>query len=178
MWYFADVPIKYESPYHAESIANFPSQSPQSPTLKRGRSEEDMGDSGLKRQRIDSLSSNAPLATPSKALANEEFARLLAQATASTTQQIEQSANIGQKRQPETNVSVNQNEPDRSERLGSGFANDPYLYMRILSLPILESLVISCSWNDLNSGANTLKVYTDPVDIGTRPLFRDDQDHH
>jgi hypothetical protein len=36
---------------------------------------------------------------------------------------------------------VTQSEHDRHEGRSNGFTSDPHLYMRILSLPILESLV-------------------------------------
>ena len=130
-WYRSDVPIKYESPYASESLSNF---SPQSPTLKRRRSEEP-DDIGEKRQRIESSSDT---------LANDHLAAIIAQATASVRQQLGQSTTGGlisheQDEQPVSSVS--RTIQNGSAGHGNGFTSDPHLYMRILSLPILESLV-------------------------------------
>ena len=119
---YADLNLKYESPYNA-SLNGSPLQSP---ALKRTRSEEDLHEDPSKRQRIE-----PPAA---RNLPNEEFARLLAQATANTNEQIERD-------RPEPEYFGRQNAPDEGAKFQSGLANDPYLYMRILSLPILESLV-------------------------------------
>lgn len=121
-----DSNVKYESPYHAASAPT--SMSPQSQTLKRTRSDEDLQEDVSKRQRVEPpVGRNLP---------NDEFARLLAQATANTHEQIERG-------RPETDYCDGQSVPKEGAKFQNGFADDPYLYMRILSLPILESLVIN-----------------------------------
>jgi hypothetical protein len=77
-------------------------------------------------------------------LANDHLAALIAQATASVTQQLEQTPNGGQsshERDEQPRLSLSQNTQSGIAGHGSGFTSDPHLYMRILSLPILESLV-------------------------------------
>lgn len=100
--------------------------SPQSQTLKRTRSDEDLLEDAPKRQRVEPPAG--------RSLPNDEFARLLAQATANTNEQIERD-------RPETDHFPSTSVPNEGAKFQTGFANDPYLYMRILSLPILESLV-------------------------------------
>ena len=145
----ADVPIKYESPYSTDPI---PDNSPQSSPLKRQRSSEILEDTAEKRQRIDCTAPMTPLA---------DFAAILAQATASVTEHYAASSSVGLVSQSlETSIqqysasantapvqgnalgSVNQDNSDgHVAGTSSDFSSDPHLYMRILSLPILESLV-------------------------------------
>jgi hypothetical protein len=72
---------------------------------------------------------------------NDDFAALLAQATADTTKQLEQTPHFEQAAQAEPDMGIRLLEAPRSEGHRSGFMVDPHLYIRILSLPILESLV-------------------------------------
>lgn len=80
-----------------------------------------------KRQRIEGTPNG------SRILENDDFMRILAQATASTNLQIEQSR---------PSVSPLQIQAGRvTDGIAFHTTRDPYLYMRVLSLPILESLV-------------------------------------
>jgi len=104
-------------------------------SLKRRRSEQDMGE---KRQRIDTGSSTA-------GEISNDFAAMLAQATNTVMQQHAPAdatnnglrLRVEQAPTPESMVA----HQDRVDNRSNGFNSDPHLYMRILSLPILESLV-------------------------------------
>jgi hypothetical protein len=141
-WYraFIDVHIKHESPYSSETVASQAPISPQSPSLKRRRSDQSQ-DLGEKRQRVESGSSatGAPQGSIS-----DGFAAMLAQATGAVMQQHAPYGNglhAGQEQSEEQSPLVSQNEQNGHEGHSSRFTSDPHLYMRILSLPILESLV-------------------------------------
>lgn len=127
-----EVPIKYESPYGAEPTADNQLESP----LKRRLSTEFHEDPGEKRQRIETAKDDLDLAA------------LIAQATASATQQfqVESTAQHESENQQYHNAPVdivaNNNVQQQENNINAGtFSSDPHLYMRILSLPILESLV-------------------------------------
>jgi hypothetical protein len=136
------VTTKYESPY-----ANDPPQfdAPPSP-LKRRASQDVFMEGDEKRQRIEI----------EEQLGNDDLARIIAQATATATQSIADSTNmdlfnpsIEQMAQDFANQaaeSFNEQPPEPPveqpvTEMSPGFSSDPHLYMRILSLPILESLV-------------------------------------
>lgn len=112
-----------------------------------------------KRQKIE-VASQMPVQAPPAALSiDADFAAMLAKAAEATDRAIAAQyakSTAAQRHQPEPQINPYQQEikpmqsngyqPDilpqqSSMDLGSKFANDPYLYMRILSLPILESLV-------------------------------------
>lgn len=141
-WYrtFTDVPIKHESPYISETVVSQALISPQSPSLKRRRSDQSQ-DLGEKRQRIDSGSSATG---PPQAPLSDGFAAMLAQATGAVMQQHASNGNglqVSQEQSGESCPLVSQNEQNGHKGRSSRFTSDPHLYMRILSLPILESLV-------------------------------------
>ena len=129
---FPDVPIKYESPYPADPILQ---SSPQSPPLKRRLSEEP-DEMGEKRQRVDSGPAN--LATP-----DDDMAAILAQATAAAAQGIEDAAEQAEEEEAEDEPGLFMDQDETKEEQPALFLSDPHLSMRILSLPVLESLVRS-----------------------------------
>ncbi|KAF4633020.1 hypothetical protein G7Y89_g5099 [Cudoniella acicularis] len=145
-----NAPIKYESPYYAEQAQMFTPQ-PQTPSHKRQRSGSDSQDAAEKRQRVEPPSSDA-----------DDFAAILARTTASVTQQLGQSANIQTQHAspPQQSHFQSRNEQMGGAGLTSGFTSDPNLYMRILSLPILESLILSTL--ALGPYHETIKIVTDP----------------
>jgi hypothetical protein len=158
---FPDVPIKYESPYPADSM---PQSSPQSPALKRRLSEEP-DEMGEKRQRVDSGPAN--LAMP-----DDDMAAILAQATAAATQGIEEAAEQAQEEaEDEPGLFIDQDET--KEEQPALFLSDPHLSMRILSLPVLESLVRSSIILPISADTDSFQVNTDTLYIGARPLFGD-----
>jgi hypothetical protein len=119
--------IKYESPYGVTS-------------LKRRHS--DMGDetleSDLKRQRVE----EGPLH-----IDDYDLDSMVAQAAASAVQSFETLANCSQANRPEAashdqiaNCKDTGYNAVHSAEFSTRFSSDPHLYMRILSLPILESL--------------------------------------
>lgn len=129
----ADVPIKNEIP-------DYPSfNSPDaSPSLKRRRSDHSQ-DVGEKRQRLDHIAalSNPNMGSPSiadlAAQASEAVMKQYLAANQDCTVQTQLSI------PPESALApINH---DTNVPAGSDFISDPYLYMRIFSLPILESLV-------------------------------------
>jgi protein TBF1 len=141
-WYrtFIDVPIKHESPYNGEAVSSQALVSPESPSLKRRRSDQSQ-DLGEKRQRVDSGSSATASSGP---LLSDGFASLLAQATDAVIQQHAPHGNglhVSPERATPSTALVTQSEHNGHEGRSNGFTSDPHLYMRILSLPILESLV-------------------------------------
>lgn len=86
--------------------------------------------------------SSDPIDEPAKRqrLPDDEFTRLLALATQNTNLQLEQN-------RPGSSTPQSQNAAPVPEtpNVQSSLTSDPYLYMRIFSLPILESLV--CTLN-------------------------------
>lgn len=124
---FSDVAIKYESPYPSDSPPKF---SPQSPVLKRRHSAEP-DEMGEKRQRVDAGPTNA-------GIPDDDMAAILAQATAAATQGIEEAMGQAQE-DDEPSLLLGQDEV--KEEQPALFLSDPHLSMRILSLPVLESLV-------------------------------------
>jgi hypothetical protein len=110
--------------------------SPQGP-LKRRHS--NTGDNAEKRQRIG----------PSSSGITDEMAAIIAQATASATKAFapaSENSSYRQSNPAHTHPSTAYQTPSREQRNGLGthdhyYTSDPHLYMRILSLPILESLV-------------------------------------
>jgi hypothetical protein len=100
-------------------------QSPSSPPLKRRRSEEPDA-LGEKRQRVASISA-----------ADEDMGILFAQAAAVAAQQIED-ATSGTSR---TDLGGDQGVHDDPARPSDDAMGEPYLLARVLSLPMLESLV-------------------------------------
>ncbi|KAH8803279.1 telomere repeat binding factor-domain-containing protein [Xylogone sp. PMI_703] len=146
-------PLKYESPYMTESAADNSLESP----LKRRLSTEFQGEAGEKRQRIETTKDDLDLAA------------LIAQATASATQQfVESTATQENDNQQYHGLSSDlfvDNAPEQKETLAhnSGFSSDPHLYMRILSLPILESLSTQIL-STLAQGPyeDTIRVVTEP----------------
>ncbi|KAH6679516.1 telomere repeat binding factor-domain-containing protein [Halenospora varia] len=148
----SNVPIKYETPYHAEQANMFSNP----PSQKRQRSTSQ--DAAEKRQRIE----------PAPAM-DDDFARILAQATSLVTQQLQQSSDVQIPQPVQTeplqnipNQITNHQEPTNGAYHTSRFMSDPNLYMRILSLPILESLSIQIL-STLAQGPyhETLKIVTD-----------------
>ncbi len=130
---WADVPIKNEVP-------DYPSfDSPAiSPSLKRRRSDHSQ-DIGEKRQRLDHI---AALSNPN--MESPSIADLAAQASEAVMKQY-LAANQDYTVQTEPSIPFEPTLPstihDTNVPAGSDFVSDPYLYMRIFSLPILESLV-------------------------------------
>jgi len=123
-WLFIDVPIKYEEPSDP-----MPQISSQSPTLKR-RYSEDADRMGEKRQRVDSGPSNRGISR------DGDMAVIMAEATAAATQGIEEA--MGNNLEEDE-----QADEDEIQSEQPIFISDPHLSMRILSLPVLESLVRS-----------------------------------
>ena len=105
-------PMKFESTSSAPAISAY---SAQPETLKRPRS-EDIYHSIEKRQRVDPYS--RPLL-----IDDDEIGIIRANASAALIQQFGRTA------------------PGRIDNDQGSFMADPHLYMRVLSLPILESLV-------------------------------------
>lgn len=157
-----EVATKYESPYANGSTPQF--DAPVSP-LKRRASQDNLIEGDEKRQRIETNSIGGG------EVGGEEinFDEIIAQAAASATQAIEnQNQNQNQDQdhssldnifrqhmehqpleQPLEQISQDYSqhtpqaytEPAPVVESTPGFSSDPHLYMRILSLPILESLV-------------------------------------
>jgi protein TBF1 len=139
--------IKYESPYSAEPPQYDPNHSP----LKRRFSEttRHAPASDEKRQRIE-VEQPPPLPLGD----DMDFAAMIAQAAAAASQEAPApgpATSSGYAPQ-EPLPSVEEGFQARQEQefggvresaatISSGFSADPHLYMRILSLPILESLV-------------------------------------
>jgi hypothetical protein len=129
--------IKYESPYSTTS----PVHDTQQTNLKRRVSDvaNDVQEGDEKRQRIEIPEANDEL----------DLASIIAQATATAEKTFADSAlQNGRPANPGANgqgalTSFSQRERSVECSTGStnGFSSDPQLYMRILSLPMLESLV-------------------------------------
>jgi len=135
--FLAEPQIKYESPYSAEPPQYDPNQSP----LKRRYSEtvHNAQESDEKRQRIEVEQSFAD---------DMDFAAMIAQAAATAAREVTAAVPNFSNHDPVHPVEDSfqtHEEPDysaaQSAGISSGFSSDPHLYMRILSLPILESLV-------------------------------------
>ena len=163
--------IKYESPYSSEP----PPYNPDPNALKRRYSETVNNglDSEEKRQRVeDHQSFNDDL----------DFAAMIASAAAAATQEPAPVHHEYQHQQQQTHDAGNnpygapvQNhpphqQPDYNSQLqpqqqapppaNIGFSSDPHLYMRICSLPILESLVSFRSTLSHGSVTNKYIVYS------------------
>jgi protein TBF1 len=133
--------IKYESPYSSAS----PVYDGQSPSLKRRLSDmaTEAKDNDEKRQRIEVPADNDEL----------DLAGIIAQATA-TAEKTFTDATLRDATylKPDSTIHAsitgqadNGIDAQQTPGLTSGFSSDPQLYMRILSLPMLESLVSSTS---------------------------------
>ena len=151
-----EVATKYESPYATEPVPQF--DAPVSP-LKRRASQDERIEGDEKRQRIETTS------IPGAEELN--FDEIIAQAAATATRDIENQTQNQNQNQDQDNSSLDnifqqhiehqpleqiaqdfsqhtpQTYTEQAPVLEStpGFSSDPHLYMRILSLPILESLV-------------------------------------
>lgn len=108
---------------------------PQSPSLKRRRSNESQ-DLGEKRQRTDSSADK-----PAGNLPPEDFDTILARAAGAVMEHYAPSAVGMSSSQDQAGYNVAGLENIEPKGQSNGFISDPHLYMRILSLPILESLV-------------------------------------
>jgi len=131
-----DPQIKQELLYNSIESASPLNMPPESSSHKRRRSDESQV-SGEKRQRVEPASTANGLAGSQ---ISEEFQAALAKAAGATMQQHAPSSNTLEQREGCPATPQEHTEP---EDQGSGFTSDPHLYMRILSLPILESLVSS-----------------------------------
>lgn len=135
-----DTTIKQESPLFGRAGADTALLTPPSPSTKRRWSDESQ-DSGEKRQRIDTGSSES---IPAEEEADAEFRALVERAAAEAILQPNPSGNRLPVRQEEGVRSPSlAAESDDAETAGqlNGFTSDPHFWMRIMSLPILESLV-------------------------------------
>ena len=139
MEFIADIPIKDET--HELPPFNSPDASP----LKRRRSDHSQ-DMGEKRQRLDHIAAmpnnNMHLgSSPSIAdLAAQASEAVMAQYLAANQDYAVQAQAEAQTSTPAQSAQATTND-DMNVPTGSDFISDPYLYMRIFSLPILESLV-------------------------------------
>jgi protein TBF1 len=136
-----DPPIKQESFYTSGSGADPALLTPPSPSTKRRRSDENEY-FGEKRQRIDTESSSN---RPVENLLSEDFRAMLARAEGAVMQQHAPSGNelqaVRQEEAAKSCPPAAQNENIEPAGQISGFTSDPHLWMRIMSLAILESLV-------------------------------------
>ena len=123
-WLYSDVPIKHEQP--SQSISQLSSQSP---TLKR-RFSERPDEMGEKRQRVDSGPTH-------RGIPDYDTTKVVAQAVAAAHQDIGEIMDPTQE--------DNEYDPDEEEDHVEPpvFISEPHLSMRILSMPVLESLVSS-----------------------------------
>lgn len=116
---------------------------------------------GEKRQRVDSgpTSSGIP-----------DMDAILAQATADATKGIEEAMEHTQE-DNEQNLALDEDElPAEQPTL---FISDPHLSMRILSLPVLESLVRASLLQEFSIDTDFFQVNSDTFYIGAGSLFRD-----
>jgi hypothetical protein len=134
-----DPPIKQEASYSGTSGSSQAIMATASRSQKRRRHDESQ-DIGEKRQRIASGSSASRSAEP----LSEEFREMLAQIEEGVMQQHAPSAKklqtSGEPAELACPVGTQYEHIEPAGQSG-GFMSDPHLYMRILSLPILESLV-------------------------------------
>jgi len=154
LWHVSDLPvfpIKFES---SSSITSIPTYSSQPETLKRPRS-EDTYHSLEKRQRIEPYS--RPLL-----IDDDEIGIIRANASAALIQQFGRTA------------------PGRIDNEQGSFMTDPHLYMRVLSLPILESLVRIATNTSLSlqQKSDYIQVNPNPLYFRTGTIFRDHQNHN
>jgi hypothetical protein len=134
MYLPADVEIKHENP-PASDLASAPIFPFSSPSNKRTRSNSP--GSAEKRQRIEP-------GVPSELTRSDDFTSILQSVSLSVTQQFQQSAQgqVNQVQQHEQAQDAVQNgHGETASAHTHGFTSDPYLSMRILSLPVLDSLV-------------------------------------
>ncbi|KAL5328274.1 hypothetical protein ACEPPN_001772 [Leptodophora sp. 'Broadleaf-Isolate-01'] len=163
-----DVPIKHEASDYPTSFT-----SPDvSPYLKRRRSEQSQ-DMGEKRQRLDYTApySNVTMESPSIADLAEQASKAVMKQYELAAQNQNQNKNQAQTQtqtyQPSpsntTTFAPAPTEHERGVPAGSDFISDPYLYMRIFSLPILESLSTQIL-STLAQGpySETIRIVQDP----------------
>jgi hypothetical protein len=105
---------------------------------------------GEKRQRVDS----GPAIT-------QNVAAVIAQAIAKQREEEEESRAM--------DLSVDQGKA--KEHTPTVFQSDPHLSMRILSLPILDSLVRNSIVSWIPTPTDRLQVYTNTVYAGARPIL-------
>jgi hypothetical protein len=155
-----DPPIKQEASYSVTSGSSQAITAPKSLSQKRRRPDQSQ-ELGEKRQRIASGSSASRPAEP----LSVKFREMLAQTEGAVMQQHAPSANRLQIYQEQAESSCPagaQHEHIEPEGRSRGFMSDPHLYMRILSLPILESLV-GTAFSDSPKLSNHCTVYPNPV---------------
>ena len=185
--------IKYESPYSSEP----PPYIPQDPNALKRRYSETVNnglDSGDKRQRMDSEQQPEHPAYHD----DLDFGAMIAAATAAATQDApaqvqdyqQHNHDQGQYGAPMQNHQGHQQQPDYNHQLQQqpqpqphpttiGFSSDPHLYMRICSLPILESLVCYISPTMEDPQLTILStVHTNTSHPRPRPILRNHQDRH
>ncbi|KAL3418036.1 myb-like DNA-binding domain-containing protein [Phlyctema vagabunda] len=150
--------IKYESPYGTDDFPRSPVHPVDpsdltSPSLKRPRSSGDLPEPE-KRQKVE-----APQEKEEDAF---DLASLIAQATASVTQHFAPSPQVQPEEQPQHPDPL-QAQPS-VECQDDNSTPDPYLYMRVLSLPILESLSLQVL-SRLSQGpySDTILMVTNPT---------------
>ncbi|KAK0121033.1 TTAGGG repeat binding factor [Cadophora gregata f. sp. sojae] len=158
-----DVPIKHE-------VSDYPTSftSPDtSPYLKRRRSEQSQ-DTGEKRQRLDYAApySNVPMESPSIADLAEQASKAVMKQFELENQARNQTQTYLPQPPPPSNITSFTPAPTENESgvpAGSDFISDPYLYMRIFSLPILESLSTQIL-STLAQGpySETIRIVQDP----------------
>ena len=125
-----DTPIKYESPY---TTGHVPLPTPTPEPLKRPRTPDDSPDSAEKRQRVET----ATAAERRDSMNN--LAAIIARAAATASQQVTQESSIHTN--PGQNASNGEAFAQQPQSYQAPNITDPSYGMRILSLPILESLV-------------------------------------
>ncbi len=177
--------IKYESPYSAEP----PQYDPNASALKRRYSETVHNglESDEKRRRIEPEQSFN--------VDDMDFAAMIAQAAATAAQETgagmpdySQQHHDPMQAHHSFSGSVQNHQPmpqqpdytrqsQRPEASSIGFSNDPHLYMRICSLPILESLV-SDGYGWVATISNSSTVDTASRNTRTRPILRNHQHCH
>jgi protein TBF1 len=127
--------VKYESPY-----SNTSQHDSQAPPLKRRYSDigNEARESDQKRQRVE---------VETLHMDDYDFDNIVAQAAASAVQSFAGPTNYVQADRSQlasqdqyASRTDNAHSPRHLAQFSSRFSSDPHLYMRILSLPILESL--------------------------------------
>ena len=163
-----DPPIKQEASYSGTSGSSQAITAPKSLSQKRRRPDESQ-ELGEKRQRI------APEASRPAEPLSVKFREMLAQTEGAVMQQLAPSANRPQIYQEQAGSSCPVGAPHEHiepEGQSRGFMSDPHLYMRILSLPILESLV-GITFSDSPKLSNRCTVYPNLVNPDPGALARD-----